>query len=165
MPFRKGLSLHPIKTDKHEITWSDLAIDASTVVTKNLAIAVPSGDKNASTEVEVGSHVKWIYFEINFAAKTISNPKVIHWTVAMRPNTLGTPVPSLYYQDARNKILKRGMEMLPKAVSTVYKRIFVVKIPRGQQRLGENDLISFQYIATSAETVNVCGFAIYKEFY
>ncbi len=157
--------LRPIKTDKHEITWSDLAIDASSVQSKNLAVGTASADKDASEEVEIGSHVKSIYFEINFAAQTITNPKVIHWAVNLARTGETIAIPSLYYQDSRSRILKRGMEMLPKDVGTVYKRIFVVKIPRSYQRMAANTFIQFRYVATLAETVNVCGFAIYKEFY
>ncbi len=72
-------------------------------------------------------------------------------------------VPSLYYQSSRSRILKRGMEMLPKDLGTQIKRIFFVPLPKG--RLQENVNVAFRYIATSAEAINICGFAIYKEIY
>ncbi len=121
--------------------------------------------KDDATECSIGSHVKWIYFEINFAAETITSPKVVHWSVNVTPTGMTTGVPSTYYQQDHAYILKRGMEMLPKDVGTVYKRIFVVKIPKVYQRIKDNSAIVFKYIASSAETINVCGFAIYKELY
>ncbi len=57
------------------------------------------------------------------------------------------------------------MEMLPKDASTVFKRIFVVKVPRKFQRMAQNMNIEFRYIATSTEAINACGIAIYKEYY
>ncbi len=167
MPRSRALALRPIKTDKHEITWSNLGQNASSAVSIRTLIGVQSAAKDASDEVETGSHVKSMYFEFNVAAEGITAQKVLHWTVHVRPQNLSAAggTPSLYYQNGRNLILKRGMEMLPKDLSTVYKRIFVVKIPRKYQRIGENDTMNFTYQATDASTINMCGFCIYKEFY
>ncbi len=57
------------------------------------------------------------------------------------------------------------MEMLPKDTGTVFKRIFVVKIPRGYQRQTKAQVIQFRYVASSAEAINACGIVIYKEIY
>ncbi len=169
MPYRRSraLALRPIKTDKHEITWSNLAQNASSAISVRTLVGTQSAAKDAADEVETGSHVKSVYFEFHFSAETLTNPKVIHWTINMRPQNVSAAgqTPSLYYQNGRNLILKRGMEMLPKDAGTVYKRIVVVKIPRKYQRIGEADSMNFTYISTSAETINACGIAIYKEFY
>ncbi len=166
MPFgRRQASLRPIKTDKHEVTWSNLVQDASTVITIVIATAVQSADKNASTEIEIGSHIKSIYFEFHFAASVITNAKVIHWVIEYLPVGSSSFTPSLYYQSQRSYTMKRGMEMLPKDVGTVYKRVFVVKIPRIYQRGKQGGIIRLRYVSTSSEAINACGFAIYKEFY
>ncbi len=165
MVFRRRFT-SPGKTDKHEITWSDLAADyATATVEKILASGVDVGAKVGPTDVTVGSHIKWIYIEFNTAAETITNPKVLHWVVEVRmPGMAGTN-PLTYYQDARSFIIHRGMEMLPKDVGTVYKRIFTVKIPRSYQRIKQGMLIVLRLKASSTETINQCGFAIYKEQY
>ncbi len=165
MPFRSRNFLRPIKSDKHEITWSNLAQDAGSV--KNIALVVPvaSADKNTNTECEIGSHVKSIYFEFHFSAETITSAKVIHWKFFAQAGGETISTPALYYQTDRSRISKRGMEMLPKDVSTVFKRIFVVKVPRHQQRITATTFYTFSYICSSAETINACGIAIYKEFY
>ncbi len=165
MPFHSRNFLRPVKSDKHELTWSNLAQDASSVQVIVLAKGTDSADKNASTEVEVGAAVRSIYFEFHFSANVITNPKVIHWFVVGKRTgeTIGTP--STYYTDERSSIFKRGMEMLVKDTSTVFKRIFVVKVPKKFQRIAKNMNIEFRYIATSAEAINACGIAIYKEFY
>ncbi len=165
MPFRRRF-VAPLKTDKHEVTWSNLAADFGAAnVSVSLATTVAAEDKGASTECMVGSHVRSIYIEMNIAAETITNPKVLHWIVEVRgPNQTGS-TPTLYYQDDRSIIIKRGMEMLPKDVSTVFKRIFVVKIPKKAQRMTMGNLIAIKFRCSSAESINVCGFAIYKEQY
>ncbi len=168
MPFsRRRQSLPVIKSDKHEITWSNLSENASSATFISLVLGVNSADKNASNECEVGSHVKGIYLEFHFSSETVTTAKVIHWIVIHRPANLSPAsiTPSLYYQVGRKYIMKRGMEMLPKDVGTVYKRIIFVRVPRVYGRIGITDSINFVYICTSAETINACGIAIYKEFY
>ncbi len=54
--------------------------------------------------------------------------------------------------------------MLPKDVNHVVKRIIGVPIPPRFKRIGDADVITFDYIASSAETINACGIAIYKAF-
>ncbi len=165
MPFgRRRNDIRPVVSDKHEVTWSNLAQDASTTISILLAEAVPPNVKNAASEVGIGSKVNGFYIEFQFSAQTITNTKIIHWDVIQK--RIGQPViaPSLYYQTDRSQIFKRGMEMLPKSVNTIIKRIIFVPIPRGASRMKENNQFFFQYIATSAETINACGFAIYKEY-
>ncbi len=122
-------------------------------------------DVNSGTEVPRGAHVNWVFAEIQFAAETISNPKIVHWQIMFNPTNLETPTPTTFNTNNKRFILKRGMEMLPKDVNTVFKRVFVVKIPRKYQRFGVDDVLEFAFQATSAETINACGFFIYKYLY
>ncbi len=164
MPFHRRF--RPInKTDKHEVTWTALAENASAVKTITIADAVPVADKDAGQEVSIGSHITWIYFEFHFSAQVTTNPKTIHWQVISNPLGMTIGTPSSVYQNDRSYIMKRGMEMLPSDQSTVFKRIFTVKIPRIYQRQKDGNKILFRYIASSAETINSCGVVIYKERY
>ncbi len=165
MGFRRRMS-PTVKTDKHEITWSNLAQNASTTQSVIIATGVATPDADAANEIEIGNHVKSIYFEFHFSPQVITNPKVIHWELLMRPQGVAptSQTPSLYYQSGRNLIIKRGMEMLPANTGTVFKRIFVVRVPRKSQRVGEGDTMDFRYICSSTETINACGIAIYKEW-
>ncbi len=70
-----------------------------------------------------------------------------------------------YYQDDRAQVIQRGMEMLPKATATVFKRIVPVRIPKIYQRVRQDSEIIFQYQGSDAGLINACGFAIYKELY
>ncbi len=149
--------------EKHEITWSNLVHDASGVQRQAMAFAVKVGDKDVSTDVAIGCHIRWLYIEVNFSAETITNTKIIHWNVIWEPPGLTIGIPSLYNTNTKAYVLKRGMEMLPKSVNTIIKRVFVVQIPKAYQRQKEGANLIFQYIASSAETINACGFGIYKE--
>ncbi len=155
----------PVKTDKHELTWSNLGQNAVAGITVNLSTAVVPANKNSANEVEIGAHIYGIYLEFHFSAETITNPKVIHWQVRIVRADQTLPTAINYNQDTRAQIIKRGMEMLPKDVATVFKRIVFVRIPKVYQRQKALSLIDFQYSASSTETINACGFAIYKEFY
>ncbi len=161
------MSLRPIKTDKHEIVWTQLQTDFAPAIATRLAIGVQSADKDIADEVETGSHIKSIYLEFNIAAEIITTPKVIDWIIIMRPQNVSSSAqtPTLFYQTGRNLIIQRGREMLPKDVATVYKRIVRVRIPKKYQRIGEGDTINITFGSSSSDAANICGFAIYKEFY
>ncbi len=162
MPFRRSRGPAP-KMEKHEITWSNLAQDASTEQSITIAQAVDPADKNLSTEVLTGSRITRIYLEFHFSANVITNPKVIHWLVFKSPfgSTIGTA--STYNNAGKKFIIQRGMEMLPKDLGTVFKRIISIKVPKRYQRMGDNDFLVFKYISTSSEAINACGIGIYKE--
>ena len=151
-------------TRKHEITWSNLAQNAATTIRVVLAKGTEAGaiTDSVGTEVKSGANIGWIYFEFHFSAQTVTNPKVVHWTIMFEPFGSGTQIANSYQQVQRRNIIKRGMEMLPADTSTVFKRIFTVKIPRKMSRLGIDDELTFNYQASSTEGINACGFAIYK---
>ncbi len=163
MPFRRSLA--NVKTDKHEITWSNLSTNPATGITVDLISVVDVGSKSNNIEVAVGAHVKWIYVEFNVAAEDVTNANVFHWEIYVQRADQTITNPTFYYQDNRSQIIKRGMEMLPKDVSTVFKRIFVVKIPKMYQRMKQGSKIVLEARGTSASLVNFCGIAIYKEIY
>ncbi len=164
MAFRNALRLRPVNSVKHEITWSDLASDYSAGVIKVLAVGVTPSAANLSTEVPIGTTISSIFFEFNIAAQTTTNPKVLHWKLAKLPFGTTASAATLYNQVDRRFIIHRGMEMLPSDVATVFKRVFVSRIPPRLRRLGDGDQLVLMFRASSAETINNCGFAIYKAF-
>ncbi len=153
--------LHPINSDKKETTWSNLGQNASTVQTVPIITVTSLSATNLGSEASTGSRVRSMYLEFHFSAAQTGNVNVVHWKVVSVPVSTTVSVPNLYYQGDRSKILKRGMEMIPVNVATVFKRIIVIG-PRMFKRLTEGGTISFQYIASSTQTINACGFAITK---
>lgn len=162
MPFRRNRGPPP-NIEKHEITFSLLAADRSADTSITIATAVDASSKNLPEEVLVGSRITRLYMELNISADIITNPKILHWLIFKSPFGTTIPAPSTYNQTSKRFIIQRGMEMLPKSASTVYKRIISIKIPKRYQRMGDNDFLIFKMIATSAELTNVCAFFIYKE--
>ncbi len=161
MSARRFRSLHPVKSEKQEISWSNLIQNTSTA--QHILLADATDTPSTAGQVHVGDTIRWIFIEVNIAPETVTNPKVVHWAVWKKLSGQTTNItPSVYDADNKKNIFKRGMEMLPKDVSTVFKRIFVVRIPRGYSRMGEGDEIYFTYICSSAESINNCGFAIFR---
>ncbi len=158
--------LHPVRSEKHEITFTQLAQNASTTQTIVLAqgVKAPTG----TTQMHTGSTVPWIYVEFNLnGVDNSSGAQVVHWIIVKNPQGALTFNPLAYDELNKKFIIKRGMEMLPDipldSGGTVQtKRIFTIKIPRGYKRMGDNDTIAFMYRSTSASGINICAFFIYK---
>ncbi len=165
---RRAQYLRPIHTEKMEITWSLLGLNASGVQSVLISIAkkAPTG-----TEIHTGSHIKWLYIEMNLnGVDNSGTAQIFHWLIQHVPKDDASlrQNPSTYDSLAKSLILKRGMEMLPEipldSGGTVQtKRIFVVKIPKRYQRRAEDDAFRLQFISTSASLINFCGFSIFKE--
>ncbi len=171
--YRRLSALRPINSQKHENTWSFLIHNASTVQTIVMIKGVERGGIATATpeEVQIGAKVSSIYIEFNLnGVDNSGSAQIFHWQIMKNPNNqIASPDPSLYNTTFKSKIIKRGMEMLPEipigSGGTVQtKRIFVVKIPRGMQRFGDNDRLEFIYKSTSASSINFCGITIFKEY-
>ena len=166
--FRRQMSLRPVVSLKHEITWSNLGENASTVKTVDLIHAQES--PLTGIEIDIGSIVKWIYIETNLNGVDNSGTvQVFHWYIAKQPSTLVLSDPTTYQSDTKKFILKRGMEMLPEiplgSGGTVQtKRVFVVKIPPRLRRFDDGDKLVLKYKSTSTSGVNYCGIGVFKEF-
>ncbi len=174
MPRSRALALRPVNSVKHEITWSNLSQNASTVQNILLVKGVDNPVATTASDVHVGASVKWIYIEFNLNGVDNSGVvQIFHWLIFKNPQNkyiTSDTDPATYNQDYRRQILKRGMEMLPEipigSGGTVQtKRIFTVKLPRGFLRIGQDDAINLRYKSTSTSGINFCGIAIYKEFY
>lgn len=168
--YRRSLTFRPIHSEKHETTWSNLGQNASTEQIIVLLQSV-AGEPSTGNQVETGAVVRYVYIEMNLNGVDNSGAvQVFHWLVNKNPgNNIASLNPAVYDTKDKRWVLKRGMEMLPEiplgSGGTVQtKRIFVVKIPKKMQRMGEGDQIDLHYISSSASSINFCGIAIYKEF-
>ncbi len=174
MPFsRRANRLRPINSQKHENTWSFLIHNASGPQTIDLIDVTDQGtiDTANPEEVAIGSKINSVYIEFNLnGVDNSGSAQVFHWLIIKNPNSQISGIdPAQYNKDFKSKILKRGMEMLPEipigSGGTVQtKRIFVVKIPRGLSRFGQNDKLQLVYKSTSASSINFCGIWIFKEY-
>lgn len=169
---RRAQRLRPVKSEKHEITWSNLAQNASTTQTVEIVRGVQSPGA-PDEEVEIGDTVSSVYFEFNLNGVDNSGvAQVFHWIIMKNPSgeiTLTNANPTLYNQKIKRHILKRGMEMLPgiplgSGGTVQTKRVFVVKIPPRLRRFGQDDKLDLHYRSSSASGINFCGIAIFKSF-
>ncbi len=156
--------MRPINSDKHEITWSLLGLNPTVNTQIVLAIGQQPSATNTSSEVTIGAKITSVYLEFHFSAAQTGAVNIIHWQVRKEPFSTTPTAPNTYQQEDRRFIFKRGMEMLPTNVATVFKRIIVVRIPPRFSRMGENDRLIFQFEGSSSQTINACGFAIYKRY-
>ncbi len=117
---------------------------------------------SAANECVLGSKIPWIYVEVNFSKEAITTTTIVHWLIARKPADNAIMVADVYYDPDKRFIIKRGMEMLPKDVNHVVKRIIPVKVPKGMQRIGRDDNWVFKYVSSNTNTLNTCGFAIIK---
>ncbi len=171
--YRRGNSLRPINSQKHENTWSFLIQNASSVQTIVIIKGTERGtiDTSNAQEVQIGAKISSVYVEFNLnGVDNSGSAQVFHWQIMKNPNNqINSPDPAQYNTAFKSKILKRGMEMLPEipigSGGTVQtKRIFVVKIPKGMQRFGDDDRLELNYKSTSASSINFCGITIFKEY-
>ncbi len=157
MPFSRR-NRPSLKTKKIETTVTLLATDIS--ATQELTLVSAVNDPTGDTDVNIGSKIRWVYIEFNFAQEAITNPIKLEWQVTKNPGNLITMNPQLYSQSYRKFIFKRGMEMIPKDLSTVFKRIITVRIPPRYRRMDEADQLQFQFRTSAAQLTNFCCFAI-----
>ncbi len=158
----QALRVRPVKSEKEELTWSNLATDLGAGIQIALATAVDS--PTTAGQVEVGDTIPWVYIEFNVSAETITNTKIFHWYVMKVPAGVTPGSAALYDVNTKRHVLKRGMEMVPKSVNTIIKRIFVVPLPRNLRRMGDGDKIIIQGNASLTETMNWCGIAIFRHY-
>ncbi len=156
-----------IDATKHEIRFSNLLEVGAAL--REVQIAQGKNTQDISdplNEVKTGSLVKAIFFEINFNFEG-NTTQVLDWTIVKLHQGQGIAEldPTLPGTPARSQRFLWGMEM-PAGInnSSAVKRIGTLLIPKGKQRMSENDKWSFLYRTSSTATVDVCGHFIYKEY-
>ncbi len=156
MPSYRRSSRPTLKTKKLEQTVTQLATNLGAGV-QTLTLADAPEPVVLSIDVPVGSKLRWTQIEFNLSAETITNAKTLHWMVVKNPGGLITFTPTTYGQTNRKFVFQRGLEMLPKDVSFLVKRIINVRIPPRYRRMDEDDKLQFVYLASSTETLNFCA--------
>ncbi len=156
------MAIRPVKSEKEEVNFQNLSVNAGTAQT--IAVITALDSPTTAGGVEIGDTVGTIFCEINFSPETVTSTKIVHWWISKRPFGTVSGNPSSYDQSDKRFIFKRGMEMLPKDVGTTIKRIFTIRLPPRFRRFGDGDKLEFKYIASSTETINVCGIFIFKHF-
>ncbi len=157
--------VHSIK-HYHQITLTTVA-----TVTRNfetLITAVARQDANVSNEVTEGATIKAVYFEL----WAIGGSADEFFTAVLIKNPGGLSVPSfsdmasLYTFANKKNILwtSQGLASNDGIAGPYPMYKGWLKIPKGKQRFGLGDTLSFIIASRGADKITYCGFATYKEY-
>ncbi len=144
------------------------SVAAGAIGTTVLISAVPISSKNTVNEVEEGATVKAIYIEL----WVIGNSGVpTQITVLTKFPSGQTPfttaeMAALGGADNKKNILFTSQGIVGNdgiANPTNIMRSWY-KIPKGKSRWGQGDTLELQIFAQAAESLEFCGFAVYKEY-
>ncbi len=156
-------SKRPINSVKNIVTTTNLLIAAGATVSQVIASAVDDY-VGATNTVKTGSTIPWIFVELNLNNEG-NITQTLNWYIWKNPaDQLALPSASDPGSSAnRRHILKVGMEM-PAGInnSSAVKRIFVVKVPAGRQRMGQGDTWNIVITPSTTGTYDVCSKVVYK---
>jgi len=156
-----------VHSTKHYFQHTIGTVTAGAIESQDVVLAVDVGAKNAPNEVEEGSSIKAVYFEMWIRSAATAASSFVYCIVKRGG---GQPAPTVaemvQLQDYANKknILYVTQGLTNDVDSTalaLYKGW--VKIPKSKQRFGLGDKLSF-HIHAIGQSVNFCGFETYKEY-
>jgi len=153
--------MRPVINTRKEIVDSvNLAVAAGVTTTITLASTVNDYIGTVGT-VEVGTVIKWIYLfcQILPTAGTAN----VDFYIAKSPAGVVLPVPGATGGTPGRKYILHEEKGIPgNAADGAYPLTFkgVIKIPRGRQRMGEDDRITL--LVRGADIYNQCSKCIYK---
>jgi len=157
-----------IHSTKHYV---QITLSTAATVTRNvevLATAVEGTAANLALEVVEGTLIKAIYLEI--WAIGGSSDEFFTAVVLKLPGGLGAPsftnMTDLNSYPNKKNILYTTQGLASNDGIAMPLPLFKgwIKIPRGKQRMGLGDTISFIIASRGADKITYCGFATYKEY-
>ncbi len=166
MVFRRRSSKGSIiDSNKHEIRTVALLANGGTV--KEVVIAQGKDEPTGNNQVKSGSVIKAIIFEINFNFES-NITAIIDWAIVKRKfgQTANDFDPAVPMAATRSGKFLWGMEM-PAGInnSSSIKRVGTLLVPKGKQRMSEDDIWSFLYRSSAGVgQEDVCSHFIYKEY-
>ncbi len=152
---------------KHEIKFSNLLEAGATIREVVIAQGKNIPTAGVDNQVKSGSLIKAIFFELNFNVEG-NITTIIDWAIVKRKfgQTAVDFDPATPNLPTRSGKFLWGMEM-PAGInnSGSVKRIGTLLIPKGKQRMSEDDIWAFEYfVAASGNIADTCGHFIYKEY-
>ncbi len=158
----------PIHSQKHIVQFPIDQIATGLHQAIDLAIAVQSTVANLANEVAEGSVIKAIYIELWLQNQSNLGESIV--TVCkdgkdgVGPNF--AQLASLFTYNNKKNILftHQGLTSNDGISGPVWILRQWIKIPKGKQRFGLGDKLILSISNTSANNLNRCGLAIYKEY-
>ncbi len=161
--------MKPIITSvKHIVQRSLDLVQEQTRGGFNIVSAVDA--PSTSSEVVIGAVVKAIFVELWFMGES-AQPCTATWIMEKIQNSTAaatqTQMQDLDNYTNKRNILKMGQGLIGDSNSNPIPIIREwIKIPKGKQRFAQGDFLKFSYsvIGEADNGMEVCGFAIYKEY-
>ncbi len=160
--------LHPVNTLKHVIDRQG-GIIANIQENINLAKGQDTPSFLVAEEVNIGSHVKSFYLNIQVAASSTAALSNIYMMIFGNPgqNIGSGSVPNanvIGTDDFRKMVFHQEMIMTEKNTTAMPRTLFrgVIKVPRKFNRIGIKDVITLQLFSPGV-THDYCVQCIYKE--
>ncbi len=158
-----------INSVKHIVQRSLETVQEQTRTNILIAVALDA-QATAPTHVAVGAVVKAVWFELWFMGES-AQPCTATWIIEKVPNAdpvaTQTELQNLHDYTNKRNILKMGQGLIGDSNTNPIPIIREwVKIPRGKQRFALGDSLQFTISAVGEADngLELCGFALYKEY-
>ncbi len=159
-----------IHSQKHYVQTSRATVSANAVVTIVIADSVTTAAKDQVFEVEEGSSIKAVYVEIWALGSGNDTSSIVALYKAPVNDTAFTFTEMAAMGVASNKknvlFFHQGLAANDGVGQPVPLMRGWYKIPKGKQRMGVSDriILSVACQTAGADTMDICGFATYKEY-
>ncbi len=157
-----------VHSTKHYVQYPIDAIAAGTKQGVVIVNSVAVVNKNLASEVEEGSSVKAVFFELWLHSDTQDGEFVVTVSKEQENGTGPTfaQMAALNSYDNKKNILYTSQGLTSNdAISGPINIIRSwIKIPKSKQRMGLGDTINLSISNVSADTLNRCGMSTYKEY-
>ncbi len=166
--FRRNLAIRPVHSIKHVVDIQG-ALAAATQVNNNLINAIDAPTLANASSVETGCKVSSIYLNVEVSQTSASGGGLanVYMVIVKNPggniasitgNTVGT-------DDNKRFVIHQEMKMRQNLDNGNPRTVFVgvLRIPRGYQRFGINDLLQIGLLIP-AGACDFCIQCIYKEY-
>jgi len=153
---------------KHYVQFPIDSIGTGTLDRNAIINSVAVQDKNVAIEVEEGSSVKAVYFELWLQNQ--SNLGEFILTISKESENLAGPTfaehSTLFTYLNKKNILytSQGLTSNDGISGPVNVLRNWVKIPKSKQRFGLGDTLNLCVSNVSSNSLNICGFATFKEY-
>ncbi len=156
-----------VHSTKHYVQNSIATVEAGTVLNQFIAVAVPVGDKNTTSEVEEGSSIKACFIE-RWVRSASTTPSSGQWIIYKKVGDSTFPgavdMAALGDWDNKKNIFATGMGLFnDQDADAVAVTRGWYKIPKSKQRMGLGDQLVFSIWVPTIDA-QVCGFSTYKEY-
>ncbi len=153
---------------KHYVQHTLATATTGTRNAEVIVLAVNQASSNVSTEVQEGSSIKAVFFEM-WVIGSVSN-QFFTAVISKQPSGLSAPsfteLTTLFTYPNKKNIFytTQGLASNDGIAGPVAIYRGWIKIPKSKQRFGLGDALSFSIASRGSDDIIYCGFSTYKEY-